>query len=215
MYFRCSKNKKIDLTKQSYISILNAQSVEIKEKGSKFIGLAACCRDEEEVKLQLEIWHLEHPQATHICYAYRLGIEGDKWRANDDGEPNNSAGAPILGQIQSADLTNVLVGVVRYYGGTKLGVGGLVQTYKEAAKKVLEEAEKKEYILYDYYQLSMNYTDMPHVMSILKRNRVEIEHSEMQELCKVVFRWNPMESFKIKEMLAMYDSVEIEYIERK
>ncbi|MFN6013681.1 MAG: IMPACT family protein, partial [Flavobacteriales bacterium] len=97
-----------------------------KEKGSKFIGLAIACYTEAEAKVYLEKWRKEHYQSRHLCYAYRFGVDKQLYRANDDGEPNNSAGAPILGQIQSFDLSNVLIGVVRYYGGTKLGVGGLI-----------------------------------------------------------------------------------------
>lgn len=215
MYFREVKCNKFELSLQSYKSIGLSFPVETKEKGSKFIGCAACVRTEEEVKLKLEEWHAEHPSATHICYAYRMGLEGEVYRANDDGEPNNSAGAPILGQILSADLTNVIVGVVRYYGGTKLGVGGLVQAYKAAAKEVLDEAEVIEYQLNDYYQLNCNYLDMPHVMNVLKRNCFEIVETIMEKDCTLVLKCDPAEPNQLEELLAMYSSVEIKYIERK
>lgn len=215
MYFRADKCKKIELSIQSYKSIGTSFPVETKEKGSKFIGCAACVRTEEEVKDKLEEWHLEHPSATHICYAYRIGLEGELYRANDDGEPNNSAGAPILGQILSADVTNVLVGVVRYYGGTKLGVGGLVQAYKGAAKEVLDASEIIEYQLNDYYHLQCNYLDMPHVMNVLKRNRFEIEETTMDKDCTLILKCDPNEPNELEELLAMYDSVEIKYLERK
>ncbi len=203
------------MIRQSYTSIVGLSSVETKEKGSKFIGLAACCLNEEEVKSQLELWRHDHPQATHICYAYRVGIDGEMWRVNDDGEPNNSAGAPIYGQILSSELTNILVGVVRYYGGTKLGVGGLVQAYKQAAKEVLEVATRKEYQLNDFYKVKVNYLEMPHVMNVLKRNRLEIESTEMQEGCELVLKLNPSETIDLNELLAMFDSVVIEYMQRK
>ncbi len=203
------------MTSQSYFSIHISSPVEIREKGSKFIGLATCCRTQKEVKDQLEIWHTEHPTATHICYAYRLGVDGEKYRANDDGEPNNSAGAPILGQILSAELTNVLVGVVRYYGGTKLGVGGLIQAYKQAAKEVLEGAEKVEYELADYYQLSFSYEDMPHVMNVLKRNRHEIIRTELTENCQVEIKCELDYKEELERVLIMYPGVKIKYLERK
>lgn len=203
------------MTKQSYISIGESFPCEIKEKGSKFIGVAACVVNEEHVKSVLARWREEHPQATHICYAYRLGILGEIHRANDDGEPNNSAGAPILGQILSADVTNVLVGVVRYYGGTKLGVGGLIQAYKEAAKVVLEDAEKVVYFLSDYYQLNCSYADMPHVMNVLKRNRLEIVDTQMEMDCTIIVKVRTGKSVQLDDLLSKYTSVEINYLERK
>jgi uncharacterized YigZ family protein len=215
VYFRCYKNKQFVLSSQSYISLKKSNPIEIKEKGSKFIGLAACCRTEKEVKSQLEFWHLEHPGATHICYAYRLGIAGEKFRANDDGEPNNSAGAPILGQILSAKLTNVLVGVVRYYGGTKLGVGGLIQTYKQAAKEVLDHSEKIEYQLSDYYGVSCTFEDMPLVMSVLKRNQFDIVETNLLDNCQLVLKSELNHQKEIENLLAMFASVEIKFLERK
>ena len=203
------------MSKQSYTSIINSTPVEIREKGSKFIGIAACCKTEEDVKSTLETWHDEHPSATHICYAYRLGIEGDKTRANDDGEPNNSAGAPILGQIMSAEITNVLVGVVRYYGGTKLGVGGLIQAYKAAAKEVLSGSKKKRYRLSDYFKIDFSYAEMPLVMNVLKRNQIEIVRTEMSADCFVEVKCGVVKPIDIKSLLAMYSSVKIEFIERK
>ena len=106
-----------------------------KEKGSKFIGYVQACYDEEQAKELLDNWRKSNRQAGHLCYAYRFGVDKSVYRSNDDGEPSNSAGAPILGQINSYDLSNVLIGVVRYYGGTNLGVGGLINAYRTAAKR--------------------------------------------------------------------------------
>src|SRR5690606_13293262 len=111
-----------------------------KEKGSKFIGFAYPINNEEELKNILEKIRAEHPKATHHCYAYRMGLSGENYRANDDGEPSGSAGLPIYNQLLANEITNVIVIVVRYYGGTKLGVSGLVKMYKESAKMTLEEA---------------------------------------------------------------------------
>src|SRR5690554_4827240 len=126
----------------SYLTIFKKiGDVSFKERGSKFIGFAIPVNDEEEAKEEVkELWKL-HPDATHICYAYRLGLEGEIYRANDDGEPSGSAGLPIYNQILSKGLTNVLVASVRYYGGTKLGVPGLVKAYKQSARMVLDEAK--------------------------------------------------------------------------
>ena len=117
------------------------ENILLKEKGSKFIGFAFPVDDEEDLKKSLQKIREEHPKATHHCYAFRLGMKGENYRANDDGEPSGSAGLPIYNQLLAHDITNVLVIVVRYYGGTKLGVSGLVKTYKESAKITLEEAE--------------------------------------------------------------------------
>ena len=126
--------------KSTYFTVKRRSEGTYKEKGSKFIGIAVPCWNEDEAKNYLSEWRKEHHQARHLCYAYRFGLSGDIYRANDDGEPNNSAGAPILGQIQSFELSNVLIGVVRYYGGTKLGVGGLINAYRTAAKEAIEAA---------------------------------------------------------------------------
>lgn len=113
----------------------------LKEKGSKFLGFAYPVATEDEVKEALNKVKSEHPKATHHCYAFRLGLDGENYRANDDGEPSGSAGLPIYNQLLSHHLTNILLVVVRYYGGVKLGVGGLVKTYKESAKLTLEQAK--------------------------------------------------------------------------
>ena len=112
----------------------------LKEKGSKFLGYAYPVNNERELKDALDSIRTIHPKATHHCYAFRMGLNGENYRANDDGEPSGSAGLPIYNQLLANDLTNILVVVVRYYGGTKLGVSGLVKTYKESAKLTLEES---------------------------------------------------------------------------
>ncbi len=116
------------------------ENILLKEKGSKFIGFAFPVNNENELKNALEKIRSEHPKATHHCYAFRMGINGENYRANDDGEPSGSAGLPIYNQLLANEITNVLVISVRYYGGTKLGVSGLVKAYKESAKITLEEA---------------------------------------------------------------------------
>ena len=137
------------------------------------------------MKVRLEEWKKLHPQARHLCYAYRLSPDASLYRANDDGEPNNSAGAPILGQIKSFELTDVLVGVVRYFGGTKLGVSGLIQAYKEAAKEAIVNgsviAKKVEWIA----QVSFNYEQMSLVMNVVKRMDLEVIRSEFELVCEL------------------------------
>lgn len=154
-----------------------------KEKGSKFIGYAVACYDEEEAKSYLNEWRKAHHQARHLCYAYRFGLNKDVYRVNDDGEPSNSAGAPILGQIQSADLTNVLIGVIRYFGGTKLGVGGLVQAYKTAAKDAIQAGIIIEKKVWKHFQLQFDYETMPNLMFFLKSKQIEIEKQLFETDC--------------------------------
>ncbi|PKR80848.1 YigZ family protein [Brumimicrobium salinarum] len=154
-----------------------------KEKGSKFIGIAIKCEDEEEAKELLAKWKNDHHQARHLCYAYRFGIKKDIYRVNDDGEPSNSAGAPILGQIQSFDLTNVLIGVVRYYGGTKLGVGGLINAYRTAAKEAIEHGNIIEEVVKDRFELYFDYADMPLIMDTVKESDATIQQQKFENDC--------------------------------
>ena len=156
-----------------------------KEKGSKFIGIAQSCYSEEEAKELLSEWKKEHHQAGHLCYAYRFGKELSVFRANDDGEPSNSAGAPILGQIQSFGLTNVLIGVVRYYGGTKLGVGGLINAYRTAAKEALEINEIIEVEIFHHYRLTFDYPIMSDVMYWLKKANLEYKNQLFEVDCQL------------------------------
>lgn len=162
----------------TYLTLAAQSEGLYKEKGSKFIAYAIPCYSEEEVKEHLNNWRKEHHQARHVCYAYRLGLDKSIFRANDDGEPSNSAGQPILGQIQSFNLTNILIAVVRYFGGTKLGVGGLIVAYKTAAKEAIEAGKIIEKQVYQNYLLSFQYDALPEVMSICKQ--MNLMQSEQQ-----------------------------------
>ena len=139
-----------------------------KEKGSKFLGFAYPCSTIEEVKAHLERLRKENHGCVHVCYAYCLGSKKEDYRYSDDGEPSNSAGAPIYGQIKSFDLTNVLVAVVRYYGGTNLGVGGLINAYRTAAKGAFENATIIEDEDREIIELRFTYEAMPFVMNAVK-----------------------------------------------
>jgi uncharacterized YigZ family protein len=154
-----------------------------KEKGSKFIALAVPCYSENEAKNYLNEWRKLHHQARHLCYAYRFGLKKDIYRANDDGEPSNSAGMPILGQIQSFELTNVLIGVVRYYGGTKLGVGGLIHAYKTAAREAIELGSIIEKKVFQHLKIKFSYAEMPEIMNVVKTHQLQIETQDFQEVC--------------------------------
>jgi uncharacterized YigZ family protein len=169
----------------SYRTVRKRGEGSYKEKGSKFIGIVTQCYSEEEAKELLSTWRQEHSKAGHLCYAYRLGVQGERYRANDDGEPSNSAGAPILGQLQSYDLTNVLAGVVRYYGGTKLGVGGLINAYRTATKEAIEATTIIELEVFQHLHLSFDYADMNGVMNTLKRWGLEMKNHVFEHACEL------------------------------
>ncbi|SHF96490.1 uncharacterized protein, YigZ family [Arenibacter palladensis] len=164
---------------------LKAPSDEIlfKERKSKFFGYAYPIQHEDEVKTIIEALKKQHHTANHVCYAWQLGIEDINYRANDDGEPNNSAGMPIYGQIQSFGVTNVLVAVARIFGGTKLGVGGLISAYRTAAQMALDSAEIIEKTLQQRYLLHFDYSEMDKVMRILKQHQMEIISQKMEMDC--------------------------------
>lgn len=186
----------------TYKTLANSSEGFYKEKGSKFLAFAVPVSSEAEVKAFIAQKRKEHHQAVHVCSAFRIGADHKLFRASDDGEPSNSAGPPILGQIQAFELTNVLIAVVRYYGGTNLGVGGLISAYRTAAKEALEAAvliEKEEQIDLD---ISFAYEKMHLVMDLLKREKVQIIGQELSEKCELSFRVSKSEKEKIQSLLA-------------
>lgn len=156
-----------------------------KERKSKFFGYAYPILHEDEVKPIIEELRKQHHTANHVCYAWQLGVEDVNYRANDDGEPNNSAGMPIYGQIQSFGVTNVLVAVARVFGGTKLGVGGLISAYRTAAQMALDSAEIIEKTLQQRYLLCFEYSEMDKVMRTLKQHQMGIVSQKMEMDCKI------------------------------
>lgn len=157
-----------------------------KEKNSKFFGYAYPVSSEDEVKLILEDLRKQHHSARHWCYAFQLGTEKIYYRANDDGEPNNSAGMPIYGQIQSFSVTNVLVVSVRYFGGVKLGVGGLITAYRTSAQMALEASEIIEKTINVQYTLKFGYQIMNKVMRVIKEKNLDIVSQKMEMDCEIV-----------------------------
>ncbi|MFC5874261.1 uncharacterized protein, YigZ family [Chryseobacterium arachidis] len=153
----------------------------LKEKGSKFIGFAFPVSNEEELKNTLEKIRTEHPKATHHCYAFRMGLNGENYRANDDGEPSGSAGLPIYNQLLAHEITNVLVISVRYYGGTKLGVSGLVKAYKESAKMTLEEAHIITKELEIEIEIQFNFNQQNVIFTLLSKFDAKIINFDSQE----------------------------------
>jgi uncharacterized YigZ family protein len=164
---------------------LPSEEVLFKEKNSKFFGNAYPVTTEEEVKEIIEQLKKEHFSARHWCYAYQIGTDKIQYRANDDGEPNNSAGLPIYGQIQAFDVTNILIVVVRYFGGIKLGVGGLISAYKTAAQMALENAVVVEKTINKHFVISFGYANMNKVMRIIKEKKLQITSQKMEMECEI------------------------------
>lgn len=162
-----------------------SEEVLFKEKNSKFFGYCFPVQSEEQVKEILEKVKKEHYSARHWCYAFQIGTEQIHYRANDDGEPSGSAGLPIYGQIQSFEVTNILVVVVRYFGGVKLGVGGLVSAYKETAKMALENSEIVEKTIDIRYRITFGYKDMNRVMRVIKEKNVNVIGQKLEMDCQI------------------------------
>ena len=165
-----------------------------KDKGSKFYSYAYPLKSEDEVKAIIQALKKEHHSARHHCYAWRLGTEEIKTRANDDGEPSSTAGKPILGQLQSYEITNILVVVVRYFGGTLLGVSGLINAYKNASIEALNNAEILDKIIEIKYELSFEYPMLNPVMNTLKKENFDVVTTDFQESCKLIFSVRKTES---------------------
>ncbi|MDJ1483277.1 YigZ family protein [Cytophagaceae bacterium YF14B1] len=169
----------------TYLTIAAPSEGLYKEKGSKFLAFAYPARTEDEVKDHLTQLRKTYFDARHHCYAYILGADKTKYRANDDGEPNHSAGDPILGQIRSRNLTDVLVVVVRYFGGIKLGVSGLIQAYRTSASEALETAQIIEKIVMMPFSIQFTYEQMNQVMKLLKDYDAEILSQDFQLVCNL------------------------------
>lgn len=170
-------------TDSHYYTIEKPSIAEFKERGSKFIAYAFPIADIAEFKLRLSEVKKEHSKATHHCFAYRLGLDGNSYRVSDDGEPSGSAGKPILGQIDSKQVTNVLVIVVRYFGGTQLGIPGLITAYKTTAAFALQTTAIVQKPVLHHFKLQFDYTQMNEVMMVVKQFDCVVEQQEMQLFC--------------------------------
>lgn len=167
--------------KDTYNTIeFSPSAVLFKEKNSKFFGYAFPIQSEDQVKPIIDSLRKEHPTAGHFCYAYQIGADTTSYRANDDGEPSNSAGMPIYGQIQSFSVTNILIVVVRIFGGVKLGVGGLISAYKTTAQMILQTSKIVEKTIDIHFIISFNYINMNKVMRVIKEKKLAIVTQEME-----------------------------------
>lgn len=184
-----------------------------KDKKSKFYGYAYPIRSEEEVKPLIEELRKKYHTANHVCYAWQLGVEQIRYRANDDGEPNNSAGMPIYGQIQSMELTNVLVAVPRIFGGTKLGVGGLISAYKTTAQLALESATIIEKTLQDRFAISFEYVEMDRVMRFIKQHNLELISQKMEMSCSLIISVDRGASPQIGALLKEMHNIKVDQLD--
>ena len=187
-----------------YYTIEREATAEFKDRGSKFIGHVYPISSVEGFKDKLNEMKKLHPKATHHCFAYRLGLDGNTYRVSDDGEPSGSAGRPILGQIDSKELVNVLVIVVRYFGGTLLGVPGLINAYKSAAALALQTTPIVQRPVEQELMVQFDYTQLNEVMRVVKQYNGRIVQQEMQLFCSMTVavprnRWTEI-NYILKEL---------------
>jgi uncharacterized YigZ family protein len=185
----------------TYQTISSSSRGIYKEKGSKFIALAFPVSSEEDIKIQLAALRKEYHDARHHCYAYCLGYEKTAWRVNDDGEPSGTAGKPIFGQIQSMGLTNILIVVIRYFGGIKLGIPGLINAYRTAAREALGQTSIVVRTVEEIYVVCFEYPLMNDVMKILKEEQADIFRQEFENTCKIRFSIRRSSGVKITSRL--------------
>ena len=177
--------ERVDTVKDEYKSVAKAAEGLYKEKGSRFISLAYPVETEEEIKEIQQALRKKYHDARHHCYAWRLGVDGERFRANDDGEPSGSSGRPILGQIESRGLSDVLIVVVRYFGGIKLGIPGLIRSYRTAAADALDNAGETVKTARTDYRIRFGYMAMNQVMKLLKEMELPQRRQDFGEECSL------------------------------
>ena len=186
-----------------------------KEKGSRFVSYAFPVFYQEEIKPILDKIRKEHHEARHHCFAYMLGQERVTWRVNDDGEPSGTAGRPILGQINSYELTNIIIIVSRYFGGTLLGVSGLINAYRSASKDALLNAELTEKTVNEYYEVSFPYIYMNDVMRIFKEENIGLSEQSFEMECRIRINFRVSVKEKVTKRLERIDGLKYRYIETR
>ncbi|MCC8361275.1 IMPACT family protein [Salinimicrobium sediminilitoris] len=200
--------------KDTYKTIIKpSEEVLFKDKNSKFFGYAFPITTEEEAKEHLEDLKKKHHAARHWCYAWQLGKSDFHYRANDDGEPSNSAGMPIYGQIQSFEVTNILIVVVRYFGGVKLGVGGLINAYKTAAQMALEASRIVTRTIDVKFEISFDYPEMNKVMRVIKENNLNVVDQILELDCKIIILVRKNEAERIHDKFDATYKVSIKELE--
>jgi uncharacterized YigZ family protein len=192
-----------------YQTIAQPSVAEFKDRGSRFIAYAYAINSTDEFKEKLQLLKKEHPKAVHHCFAYRIGLDGNNFRVSDDGEPSGTAGKPILGQIDSKNLTNLLIIVVRYFGGTLLGVPGLINAYKSAASMALQLTPFIQKPVMVRWQVTFDYTQMNDVMRWVKALGCDVIEQEMQLFCRLVIDVPKNRAAELKTLLKDMRGVEV------
>ena len=198
-----------------YKTIATTSQGIFKEKGSRFVSFAVPISSQEEIKPIIDKIRKEHHEARHHCYAYIIGQERIIWRVNDDGEPSGTAGRPILGQINSFGLTNIIIVVSRYFGGTLLGVSGLINAYRSAAESALRNAELTEKTVNEYYKITYPYISMNDVMKILKEENIGQSEQSFDIECNILLNFRVSAKEKVLNRLSRIDGLNYRYIETR
>ncbi len=195
-----------------YLTINKPAKGFFKDRNSKFISLAYSVANEDEIKEIQKKIRKEYHDARHHCFAWKLGMDNNNYRVNDDGEPNNSAGQPILGQILSNNLTNVLIIVVRYFGGTKLGIPGLINAYKTSAADAINNADIIEKYICDIYSFGFTYENLNTVMKLIKDNDLQIIKQEFDLDCKIELSVKKSKTEKILYKFELIKDIKATYL---
>lgn len=200
------------LFEDTYKTIEKRTQGYFKDRGSKFYAFAYPVKTEEEIKTILQELRKEYHDARHHCYAYILGFDKSAYRMNDDGEPSGTSGKPIYGQLLSHDLTNTLVVVIRYFGGTKLGIPGLINAYKTATKDALSKNNIITKTVNDVYEVHFEYTDMNNVMKIIKEEKIALISNDYQMDCKIVFSVRKNNTNRVYEKFKKIKGLKIKFL---
>jgi uncharacterized YigZ family protein len=196
----------------SYKTIKSLSEGLFKDKGSKFLAFAYPFENEFEIKKIIEPLRKEHFKAVHFCYAYRIGLDKNNYRVNDDGEPSGSAGRPILNVLLSKEITNILVVVVRYWGGTLLGVPGLINAYKSATEEAIVNSEIIEKTVNDVYQVTFDYVQMNDVMKVVKDFDLKIRNQQFDNQCVIEIEFRQSISSQVIGRFEEIDEIEVEFL---
>jgi uncharacterized YigZ family protein len=203
------------MNSDTYRTIVSTSHGLYKEKGSRFISIALPVSHPDEIKPIIDSIRKEKHDARHHCFAYVIGYDRSTWRVNDDGEPSGTAGRPILGQINSLGLTNILIVVSRYFGGTLLGVSGLINAYRTAAASALENAEQTEKTVQEYYEITFPYIAMNDVMKILKEENLGQSEQSFNLDCRLIVNFRLSVKEKVLARISRIEGLNYRYIETR
>jgi len=201
------------MNSDTYKTIVSASHGSYKEKGSRFISIAIPVSHPDEIKPIIDNIRKENHDARHHCFAYVIGHDRLTWRLNDDGEPSGTAGRPILGQINSLNLTNILIVVSRYFGGTLLGVSGLINAYRAAAASALGNAEQVEKTIREYYEITFPYISMNDVMRVLKEENIGQSAQVFDTECSILINFRASIKDRVLKRISRIDGLNYRYIE--